>query len=159
MGPDDENPFRHMAHLSPYTPSSGFGVDEYPLPDGADIVQVHMLSRHGARYPLIDANVQLFANRIADAVANGTLGAVGDLAFLDQWTYRLGAEILVPRGRQELFDSGVLHAYMYGRLYDPSTKIIVRTTVSPPSPCRCGRAGKKMSCCSSRLVECANGRS
>jgi hypothetical protein len=32
-------------------------------------------------------------------------------------------------GRQELFDSGVLHSYMYSQLYNPNSKIIVRTTV------------------------------
>ena len=32
-------------------------------------------------------------------------------------------------GRQELFDSGVLHSYMYGKLYNPNSKIIARTTV------------------------------
>jgi hypothetical protein len=35
---------------------------------------------------------------------------------------------MVPRGRQELFDSGVLHNYLYSRLYNTSTKIIARTT-------------------------------
>lgn len=37
-------------------------------------------------------------------------------------------EILVPVGRQELFDSGVLHYYNYAHLYNTSTKIIARTT-------------------------------
>ena len=40
----------------------------------------------------------------------------------------LRAEILVPIGRQELFDSGVLHYYDYGHLYNTSTKIVARTT-------------------------------
>lgn len=44
------------------------------------------------------------------------------------WKYELGAEILVPRGRQELFESGVLHYYNYAQLYNPNSKIIVRTT-------------------------------
>ena len=50
------------------------------------------------------------------------------MSFLNAWKYDLGAEILVPRGRQELFDSGVLHYYGYGRLYDTNTKILARTT-------------------------------
>lgn len=50
------------------------------------------------------------------------------LAFLKTWEYGLGAEILVPRGRQEMFDSGVLHYYQYAALYDPNTKIIARST-------------------------------
>lgn len=47
---------------------------------------------------------------------------------MSDWKYSLGAEILVPRGRQELFDSGVQHYYAYGYLYNTSTKIIARTT-------------------------------
>jgi Histidine phosphatase superfamily (branch 2) len=50
------------------------------------------------------------------------------LSFLNTWKYELGAEILVPNGRQELFANGVLHYYNYGRLYDPATKIVARTT-------------------------------
>jgi hypothetical protein len=40
----------------------------------------------------------------------------------------MGAEILVPIGRQELFDSGVQFYYQYGKLYNTSTKILARTT-------------------------------
>lgn len=47
---------------------------------------------------------------------------------MNQWSYGLGAEILVPVGRQELFDSGVNHYYDYAHLYNPNTKIIARTT-------------------------------
>ena len=131
MDADAENPFRTMGHLSPYAPAPGFGVDEHALPQGSEIVQVHMLSRHGSRYPTTGSNVQRFAQRLAEVKKDQrSLGATGELAFLNTWEYRLGAEILVPKGRQELFDSGVLHQYMYGRLYDDaSKKLIVRTTV------------------------------
>lgn len=125
--------FQMMGYLSPYQPApDGFGVGEWPLPRGADIVQVQMLSRHGARYPTSGpgSNVQLFGERVADAKARrvGGLKAKGPLAFLNEWEYLLGYEILVPKGRQELFDSGVLHSYMYASLYNPNSKIIVRTT-------------------------------
>jgi hypothetical protein len=85
-----------------------------------------MLSRHGSRYPTLDSSVQSFAEKIANA--SGNLRATGQLSFLNDWKYQLGHEILVPRGRQELFDSGILHYYNYGRLYNPNSKIIVRTT-------------------------------
>lgn len=58
----------------------------------------------------------------------GQYEASGDLEFLNSWKYELGREILVPRGRQELFESGVLHYYQYAQLYNPNSKIIVRTT-------------------------------
>lgn len=126
MKTGNESIFRMMAFLSPYFPSPGFGVDEYPLPEGAEIVQVQMLSRHGSRYPTSGSDVVRFGKKIADAKSNATFkGAVG---FLQDWTYELGNDILVPKGRQELFDSGVLHSYMYGKLHNPSSKIIVRTT-------------------------------
>ncbi|OAA73243.1 3-phytase A precursor [Cordyceps fumosorosea ARSEF 2679] len=124
---DDESVFRLMAFLSPYFPSPGFGVDEYPLPDGAEIVQVHMLSRHGSRYPTAGSDVVRFGNKVAGEKGKATFQK--ELAFLRDWKYELGNDVLVPKGRQELFDSGVLHGYMYGKLYDPEAgKIIVRTT-------------------------------
>ncbi|KAI9848338.1 MAG: hypothetical protein M1838_000554 [Thelocarpon superellum] len=119
--------FQLVGQLSSYFPNpDGFGALEYPLPAGANISQVHTLHRHGARYPTTGSNVQAFASRIA--AAKGKFNATGPLGFLNTWTYQLGAEILVPRGRQELFDSGVLHYYNYGKLYNPATKIIARTT-------------------------------
>jgi hypothetical protein len=43
---------RRLISYSPYQPNPvGFRVDEYPLPPGANITQVHMVHRHGARYP------------------------------------------------------------------------------------------------------------
>lgn len=86
-----------------------------------------MVSRHGSRYPTGGSNVESFGARLANAT--GKFNATGELEFMNNWKYQMGTEILVPRGRQELFDSGVLHAYMYSSLYDPETKIIARTTV------------------------------
>lgn len=129
MQAGNQSIFHNMGYLSPYQPSPGFGVDEYPLPPGADIVQVQMLSRHGSRYPTGGSNVADLGQNISWAKGNDTFHPKGDLAFLRDWEYQMGAEILVPKGRQELFDSGVLHSYMYGKLYNPNSKIIVRTTV------------------------------
>ncbi|CAN8099809.1 unnamed protein product [Discula destructiva] len=133
MGAANESIFQMMGYLTPYMPApDGFGVGEWPLPPGADIVQVQMLSRHGSRYPTSGAssNVALFGDRIAEARVRRQSGfkATGPLEFLNEWEYQLGYEILVPKGRQELFDSGVLHSYMYSSLYNPNSKIIVRTT-------------------------------
>jgi len=85
-----------------------------------------MLSRHGSRYPTINANVYSLGDKIANN--SGKFQATDALSFLNTWKFELGAEILVPRGRQELFESGILHYYQYGRLYNPNSKIIVRTT-------------------------------
>jgi hypothetical protein len=58
----------------------------------------------------------------------GKFTASGPLSFLNDWTYGLGAEIIVPSGRLQLFQSGVHRYYQYGHLYVPGTKIIVRST-------------------------------
>ncbi|GKT55460.1 histidine acid phosphatase [Colletotrichum tofieldiae] len=97
MGSKNESIFNMMGYLTPYQPSPGFGVDEYALPAGAEIVQVQMLSRHGSRYPTSGSNVASFGERIAKA---GTeLKAKGALKFLNDWKYQLGHEILVPKDR------------------------------------------------------------
>lgn len=120
--------FQLMGQLSPYAPNpSGFGVEEYPLPPGSKIGQVHTIHRHGSRYPTTDAGVQEFGKALSENVKAGAK-FTGELSFLNNWSYELGSEILVPVGRQELFDSGVLHYYQYGHLYNTSTKIIARTT-------------------------------
>ncbi|KIE03226.1 3-phytase A precursor, partial [Metarhizium majus ARSEF 297] len=126
MGSGNESIFKLMGYLSPYTPSPGFGVDEFPLPAGAEILQLQMLSRHGSRYPTTGSSVAQLGQKIANA--SETFSPRGQLSFLRDWKYQLGAEILVPKGREELFQSGVLHSYMYGSLYNPNSKIIVRTT-------------------------------
>ncbi|MCJ1350130.1 MAG: hypothetical protein MMC33_000111 [Icmadophila ericetorum] len=125
---NNQSIFQLMGNLSPYFPNpTGFGVDEFPLPAGAKIEQLHMIARHGSRYPTSNSSVQVFGETIQSTVKNGTK-FTGNLTFLNDWSYKLGAEILVPVGRKELFDNGVLHQYQYGGLYDPSTKIIARTT-------------------------------
>ncbi|EGP89370.1 uncharacterized protein MYCGRDRAFT_69914 [Zymoseptoria tritici IPO323] len=109
----------------------GFGVHEYSLPHNASIVQLNMLSRHGSRYPTTGSGAPTLAGKLGN-YTNGTLGHAhfnGSLDFLNTWTYKLGAEILVPIGKQELFDSGTLHQIMYGHLNpNNGTKIIARST-------------------------------
>lgn len=121
--------FQQMGNVSPYFSNpSGFGVNEMPLPAGANITQLHMLHRHGSRYPTSNSGVQKFGATLTALAANKTANFTGQLAFLNSFSYGLGVEILVPIGQQELFDSGVLHYYDYGHLYNTSTKIIARTT-------------------------------
>ncbi len=108
MKTGNESIFKMMAFLSPYFPSPGFGVNEYPLPDGAEIVQVQMLSRHGSRYPTTGSDVIRFGEKVANESAKARFKS--SLGFLSDWKYLLGNDILVPKGRQELFDSGMLLA-------------------------------------------------
>lgn len=107
MQQGNQSIFKMMGYLSPYTPSPGFGVDEYPLPPGAEIIQVQMLSRHGARYPTTGADVAQLGEKIANLTDD--FDPKGALRFLKNWKYQLGAEILVPKGREELFQSGTAY--------------------------------------------------
>ncbi|KAI2827372.1 hypothetical protein CBS133816_6481 [Aspergillus niger] len=129
-GGKDRNIFHHMGILSPYYPrADGFGVDEFPRPKGSNITQMHMLHRHGSRYPNKDEGDD-FANWIK-AITNATAhGAVfkDELSFIHDWTYSLGADMLTTRGREDLLESGILNFYNYGHLYTPGTKIVARTT-------------------------------
>ncbi|KAL4862858.1 hypothetical protein BDV12DRAFT_206913 [Aspergillus spectabilis] len=128
QGAKHRNIFHLMGNLSPYFVSEeGFGVDEFPLPEDATISQVHLLHRHGSRYPSDSEGTSQWAQKIANATALGTRFTEG-LAFLNDWTWREGVNILVPKGRQELYDSGVLHFYNYGALYKNSSKLVVRST-------------------------------
>ncbi|OQE21273.1 hypothetical protein PENSTE_c012G05655 [Penicillium steckii] len=129
QGSHGRNIFHLMGDLSPYFSSrDGFGVDEYPLPKGAEITQMHMLQRHGARYPSSSEGLDTWAPGIINATKQGTV-FTGKLEFLNNWSYKLGKEILVPKGRQELFDSGILNWYNYGHLHNDSSKLVVRTTL------------------------------
>ncbi|KAK8193695.1 histidine phosphatase superfamily [Phyllosticta capitalensis] len=123
---ENANIFQLMGQLSHYFPNpDGFGVDEYALPPGTNISQLHMLHRHGSRYP------ESYSPTLGEKIVNktGTFNATGDLAFLNDYEYKLGYEMLVPLGHQELFDSGVLHYYQYGHLYpNNGSKIVVRST-------------------------------
>lgn len=75
-------------------------MNEYPLPAGTNITQVHMISRHGSRYPTTDSGTAALGGAIVNATANGTK-FTGELSFLNDWTYALGAELLIHKGFQE----------------------------------------------------------
>ncbi|PGH16974.1 hypothetical protein AJ79_01358 [Helicocarpus griseus UAMH5409] len=126
---DGDSIFRHMGNLSPYFPCpSGFGVDEYPLPPGANITQVHILQRHGSRHPAYTSDERNWAEKIMGNSSQFT----GNISFLRNWSYDLGSDILTANGRLELFESGVLHYFNYGKLYESTKKkdmkLVARTT-------------------------------
>jgi hypothetical protein len=68
---------------------------------------MHMLQRHGSRYPSSSEGLDTWGASIQKAIADGAV-FTGALEFLNDWSYQLGKEILVPIGRQELFNSGIL---------------------------------------------------
>lgn len=86
-----------------------------------------MVSRHGSRYPTSGSSQAQLGQTIKNATAAGYI-FTGALSFLNSWSYVLGYENLVQKGRQELFDSGIQHYYQYGGLCNPNTTIVARTT-------------------------------
>ncbi|KAL4077052.1 histidine phosphatase superfamily [Scleroderma yunnanense] len=111
--------FRHWGSLSPwYSVEQGtFGVDSSPeAPETCRITGVHLLHRHGARYP---ADVKSTGGPVGFAArlhAHTNITASGPLRFLNDWTYKLGQEGLTPFGRAQLFDLGVSMRMRYGFL-------------------------------------------
>lgn len=70
--------------------------DASPLiPDQCEIVQAFTYFRHGARYPTTGAAPSSFAAKVHNASLAG-FNATNDLAFLNTWSYKLGAELLTP---------------------------------------------------------------
>ncbi|CEH19065.1 Multiple inositol polyphosphate phosphatase [Ceraceosorus bombacis] len=107
--------FEHMGPLSPYFASPGFGVDNIKhrtLSDGCKVEAVHMLHRHGSRYPTSGSPTEL----IPRLLATSGISFSGPLSFLNTYKYKLGAELLVPLGRAQLYESGVKAAIEYGSL-------------------------------------------
>lgn len=112
--------FRLWGNLSPWysVGRKAFGLDTDPeAPDTCRITGLHLLHRHGARYPTTYASYggpsKLAAKLHAAAASwNGT----DELEFLNEWTYKLGEEILTPFGRQQLYDLGISMRLKYGFL-------------------------------------------
>jgi hypothetical protein len=96
----DANIFQLHGELSHYFPNpDGFGIDELALPAGSNISYLYMLHRHGARYPTSSSAALTLAAKLEKS--NGRFDEMQALSFLNTWENKLGAEILVPVGKQE----------------------------------------------------------
>ncbi len=101
----DFNVTSTWGNLAPWFSVASFGLPNANqlIPDGCDLAQVHIVQRHGARYPTSGEGPAVFAAKLQEAVTNGTgFTASGPLSFLNTWTYKLGAELLTPFGREQL---------------------------------------------------------
>ncbi|UKZ86656.1 uncharacterized protein TrAFT101_002480 [Trichoderma asperellum] len=116
---------KYWGNLSPWysVSSADYGLpDASPLiPDGCNIVQLHLLYRHGARYPTSGAAPATFAQKVQNATRAGGFNVTGELSFLADWTYKLGAELLTPFGRSQNFNLGVAYRQLYGNLLNNFT--------------------------------------
>ena len=59
------------------------------IPPACELQQVHLLHRHGARYPTLGSNAPKFADKLK---ATARFTVKDELAFLEEWSYPLGAE-------------------------------------------------------------------
>ncbi|KDQ12413.1 hypothetical protein BOTBODRAFT_634205 [Botryobasidium botryosum FD-172 SS1] len=123
-GKDKFDMFKSWGNLSPWysVPSQNFGLDTTPNPpEGCKVTGLHFLHRHGARYPTSDKHdgPAILAGRLHNATVEGRpWTATGALEFLNDWTFKLGGELLTPFGRQQLFDLGVSMRIKYGFLLE-----------------------------------------
>lgn len=100
------------------------------IPVGCELEQVHLIHRHGGRYPTTGTALPTFGKRIKEAQNNKTLKARGTLDFLNTWSYELGTEVLTPFGRSQMFDLGISYRQRYGYLLQKmnSSIPVFRTT-------------------------------
>ena len=98
------NVIQHWGQLSPWNSVKSFGLDSASpqIPGGCQINQVHLLHRHGARYPTSGSAPAAFAAALHAVAIGPGFTASGLLSFLNTWTYKLGAEIMTPLGRSQL---------------------------------------------------------
>ncbi|KAK8166332.1 histidine phosphatase superfamily [Phyllosticta citrichinensis] len=119
-------PFLAQTNIAPFS-----GVSYTPVQPIETQIPIAENTEDSNIFQLMGQLSHYFPNPDGFGIENrtGTSNATGDLAFLNDYKYRLGYEILVPLGHQELFDSGVLHYYQYGHLYpNNGSKILVRST-------------------------------
>ncbi|KAJ5501323.1 Histidine phosphatase superfamily clade-2 [Penicillium expansum] len=112
---------KSWGNLSPYADAPSFNLPK-GFPQGCELLQVHILHRHGQRYPTdstVDAgSMEAFASALQNASRKhpGTKIGTGPLAFLNDWDYLLGVEDLLPTGAATEATSGANFWSKYGRL-------------------------------------------
>ncbi|KZT30678.1 phosphoglycerate mutase-like protein [Neolentinus lepideus HHB14362 ss-1] len=125
---------KYWGNLSPWysVPAGAQGLPNASpqIPSGCSINQVHLLHRHGARYPTSGSGPATFATKLHNASVSYGFNASGPLAFLATWEYKLGAEILTPFGREQMYDLGVGFRVKYGQLLKGFTQLPVFRTTS-----------------------------
>ena len=79
---------------SSYFPSPGFGSKEYSLPPGANLSQVHVLHRHGSRYPTSDSAVPSFGSKLENLTKSAVAQWTGPLNFINEVSRETSGDFL-----------------------------------------------------------------
>lgn len=119
-------PIQHFfGVISPFYQNDGFNASELKVPDQCSIKQVHLVSRHGSRYPISLENAKIFSK-----LKETKVKFINDLGFLNGWQYTQGIALLTNLGNQQLFDKGVNFFFRYGKLFDINNpnKLVARST-------------------------------
>ena len=115
---------QYWGQITPYADNSDdyFGVEDIGLPDGCQIEQVHLLERHGSRFPTSyfddGVNDENFAAKLVNWTRESSAGSdsfTGPLGFLNTYQYLLGEGELVAQGAAQSFEAGVTFWQRYGR--------------------------------------------
>ena len=114
---------RYWGQITPYFDNNEtyFGVNSTGLPDSCQVEQVHLLERHGSRFPTGSyddgANDANFAAKLKNfTTMNATAKFTGPLSFLNGYYYTLGSGLLVAEGASQSFEGGVTFWQRYGRI-------------------------------------------
>ncbi|KAF4573027.1 hypothetical protein EYR36_007537 [Pleurotus pulmonarius] len=126
---------QHLGGLSPFKSVDSFGLPDASerIPNGCKLQQIHLIHRHGARYPTSTSQGSpgAFATKLHTAASLGNLTVRAPLEFLKDWVYKLGRNDLTPFGRQQMFDLGASFRIKYGALLDGVEELpVFRTTTS-----------------------------
>ncbi|ODQ56190.1 acid phosphatase [Saitoella complicata NRRL Y-17804] len=118
---------RHLAGPGPWVPAKGIGIG-YDVPPFCEVEQVHMVSRHGERYPTGNDfhRIEDLFNRVKKAMKEG-VKAQGDFGFLNTYETPIFAPDLQVEqltlsgpyaGSADLFRRGALFRARYQHLHN-----------------------------------------
>ena len=92
-------PLSIARNLGPYTPWFSMTDGHYQVPRDCRVDQVHILQRHGARYPTLDAGFRI--RTAIDKLRKVERFNSPVFDFFQTWEYTLGIEDLLPYGAKE----------------------------------------------------------
>ncbi|KAF7320657.1 Phytase [Mycena chlorophos] len=104
-----------------------FSVEPYrPPPRGCLVDQVHILERHGARFPTLGAGARIIS--AVDKLQSVSRYTDRRLEFLKTFEYQLGVADLVPFGALQSRKSGEVAYSRYGHLVTKDLPLFVRSS-------------------------------
>ncbi|EMD39464.1 hypothetical protein CERSUDRAFT_45367 [Gelatoporia subvermispora B] len=107
---------------SPWHPAGAY----LPPPKGCSITQANILQRHGARFPNDDDGIEYRAS--VKRLTSAHKFVDSRLDFLQDYSYDLGEDLLVPYGAMQSFDAGSEAFERYSHLVSTENMLFVRAS-------------------------------